>query len=151
MTDPRTLAIVREYDDLIVAIRARMDELEMTFDILDHRSGVQAGYSAKILGPTPSKCFGPVSLGCILGALGMKMVLLEDAAAAKNRRSKLEKRRVAKNMRPQPMQNGIFLRFMTPLRARELNAIRWAKVPPHERRRIARKAAQARWRRARVI
>ena len=26
--DPRTLAIVREYDDLIAAVRARMDELE---------------------------------------------------------------------------------------------------------------------------
>jgi hypothetical protein len=36
-----------------------VDELQMTFDILDYRSGVRVGYSSKILGPTPVKHFGP--------------------------------------------------------------------------------------------
>ncbi len=140
MSDPRTLAIVREYSDLIAAIRARMDELELTFDILDHRSGVQVGYSAKILGPTPTKSFGPVSLGCILGALRMKLIAIEDEDAAQSRHQKLERRRMPAN-RP----NVRIPWLLTPLRARELNRIRWRTVSARERRRIAVALNKARW------
>ena len=141
MTEPRTLAVVREYDELIAAVRARMEELEMTFDILDHRSGVQVGYSAKVLGPTPSKRFGPVSLGCILGALRMKMVLVDDPAAVQNHRRKHEKRRMAAIVRPMVRIPWL----LTSDRARELNEIRWRKVPAEERRRIAIEMNRVRW------
>ena len=141
MTEPRALAIVREYDDLIAAVRARMAELEMTFDILDHRSGVQVGYSAKILGPTPTKRFGPVSLGCVLGALRMKMILVEDPNAMRNYRLRMEKRRMAKPMLPAVACPNC----LTPERSRKLNDARMQKVSPERRKRSASIAARARW------
>ena len=112
----------------------------MTFDILDYRSGVRVGYSSKILGPTPTKSFGPVSLGCILGALRMKLVAIEDEDAGQNRRLKLERRRMPAN-RP----NLRIPWLLTPLRARELNRIRWHKVSARDRRRIALALNKARW------
>jgi hypothetical protein len=73
----RTTAVV-QYSQLLDVIRRRRAELNISFETLDALSGVCSGYSAKILGPTPSKCFGPVSLGCILGALGLKLVVSVD-------------------------------------------------------------------------
>lgn len=142
MVEPRTLAIVREYDDLLAAVRARMDELELTFDLLDHRSGVQVGYSSKIISPRPSKTFGPVSWGAIMGALRLKLILVDDPDAAGNRLKKLEKRRVAKNM---PAMVSIPW-FFTPGDGRRLADLRLSKIPANRRSGYARKAARARWR-----
>ena len=61
---------VTNYTGLLDAVRARMAQLELTYEILDHLSGVQVGYSSKILGPRPVKAFGPVSLGAIHGRFG---------------------------------------------------------------------------------
>ena len=43
--------------------------------------GLQEGYSAKLLGPHPQgtmRVLGPFSLGVVLGALGCKLVLIEE-------------------------------------------------------------------------
>jgi hypothetical protein len=90
------IATIRSYDDLIVVARARMDDaLEITFETLDHLSGVQSGYSAKLLGPGPDHCktLGPVSFCAIMGALGMKLLAVEDAAAMARVRQRLVKRK----------------------------------------------------------
>jgi hypothetical protein len=86
---------VTDYAGLLEVIRRRMRELNITFETLDVVSGVQLGYSSKILGPTPSKCFGPVSLGCVLGALGMKLVAVEDPEQLAKVRDRLTPRSLA--------------------------------------------------------
>jgi hypothetical protein len=69
---------VTHYTALLDAICRRKSELNLSYEQLDHCSGVQPGYSAKLLGPTPSKRFGEISLGAILGALAIKIVVTVD-------------------------------------------------------------------------
>jgi hypothetical protein len=88
------IAIVRGYDDLLSAARARMAQLDITFATLDAVSGVASGYSAKLLGPEPCKRFGEMSLGAIMGALGLKLAVLDDPEALAQVRDRLVERRL---------------------------------------------------------
>jgi hypothetical protein len=77
----------RSYSELLNCIRRRKDELNVSFEILDAVSGLQSGYSAKLLSPRPVKRLGEVSLAALLGALGLRLVIEpDDAALAKVRR-----------------------------------------------------------------
>ena len=88
-----SLGIVRGYDDLLDVARARMTELSITFETLDSLSGVCSGYSAKLLGPNPSKRLGAMSFAAIMGALGIQLLAVEDAAALDRIRSRLVPRK----------------------------------------------------------
>lgn len=88
------LGIVREYADLLAVARAQMARLSITFETLDVVSGVQSGYSAKLLGPRPSRRFGRMSLPAIMGALGIALVAIEDADALARVRKRLVKRKM---------------------------------------------------------
>lgn len=81
MTTERRIAVVTNYDDLIAALRARADELKVTREGLDAVTGLQNGYSAKLLAPVPIKSLGRVSLGPMLQAMGLAIVLVEDLEA----------------------------------------------------------------------
>jgi hypothetical protein len=72
---------IRSYDDLIEVARRRMMELLITYETLDAVSGVQSGYGAKLLCPGRIKTFGPMSFCAIMGALGIKLVAVEDPEA----------------------------------------------------------------------
>jgi hypothetical protein len=90
----RVLAEFADYDGLWSSVRVRADELELTRAELDYQSGLQEGYSAKVLGPSKIKKFGTLSLGGILGALGCRLVLIEDAAATAEIMKRCKKRRM---------------------------------------------------------
>ena len=91
MTAP--LGIVRTYDDLLAVARARMAQFSITFETLDAVSGVAAGYSAKLLGPNPGKRFGVMSFCAIMGALGIKLLAVDDPEALARVRPRLVPRR----------------------------------------------------------
>jgi hypothetical protein len=55
------------------------------------------------LGPNPSNHFGPMSFCAVMGALGMKLVAVEDAEALAGVNSRLVKRLVAPRQ-PRPAQ-----------------------------------------------
>ena len=93
MDAPQAIATIHSYDDLIAVARARMDALEITFATLDSISGVQEGYSAKLLGPGHCKTLGPVSFCSIMAALGMKLLAVEDPEAMARVRQRLVKRK----------------------------------------------------------
>lgn len=100
MTAP--LGIVRTYDDLLAVARARMAQFSITFETLDAVSGVQPGYSAKLLGPKPTKRFGAMSYPAIMGALGIQLVAVDDAnvlALLQHRLVKRQRPRVARHWR----------------------------------------------------
>jgi hypothetical protein len=69
---------VTDYGDLVAAVRARLAEVGISGATLDELAGVPARYSQKIIGPRPSKTFGPASLGSIPGALGLRLVIEPD-------------------------------------------------------------------------
>jgi hypothetical protein len=74
-------AIVRSYQDLHVALRERADELELSREMLDKRTGLADGACGQILAPTPMKRLGAVSMGPMLGALGLALAVVEDPEA----------------------------------------------------------------------
>jgi hypothetical protein len=86
---------ISDYDGLVAVIRVRMAELSVTYETVDFVSGLPKGYAQKILGKTPVKHFGPISLGCILGALGLRLSVMPDPAAL----AKVERRLRARQLR----------------------------------------------------
>jgi hypothetical protein len=98
--EQRVLATdIHSYGELLDVLRDRMRELDVTFETIDHVSGLQARYTQKLLGGVPSKRFGDLSLGCILQSLGVKLVAIEDAEALARVRDRL----VPREMKPRSM------------------------------------------------
>jgi hypothetical protein len=60
MTAPRVIADVHRYDDLYFALRARVRELQLPLESLDALTGLQSGYSAKVLSPNLGRPNGRV-------------------------------------------------------------------------------------------
>lgn len=77
----RPLAVVRDYDGLHAALRARADELSVSRGTIDGISSLADGYAAKLLGPSQVKCLGPISTGPILEALGVLLIVAENPEA----------------------------------------------------------------------
>jgi len=88
----QALAEVGAYDDLVAALRARAEALNVSRETLDEVAGLPSRYSSKLLSPNPIRSLGRVSLGAMLGALGVKLVLMEDGEAMEKIRSRLVKR-----------------------------------------------------------
>lgn len=90
-------AEANDYDALRKAICARVEQLNVSRQCLDGVTGLPSGYCGKLLAPGQSdgrrrrrkragrsmdvKRFGMVSLGLVLQATGLKMVLVDDRDA----------------------------------------------------------------------
>jgi hypothetical protein len=83
----RPIAIAREYGELINALRDRAEELNVSRETLDAVSGLQSGYTAKLL--VGLKGLGRVSLGPLLGSMGVVLVVMEDPIALAKVRDRL--------------------------------------------------------------
>lgn len=153
MTDqPRCLAVVEDYDGLHTAIRAWVDEQQVTREAIDAVSGLQSGYSGKLLAPVPSKTFGRISLGLMLGALGLDlwvMVNTQKLAAVQGRLSK-RKRVVVPGSKPLSTEAS---NNLSPEYFRKMGALggqyRSAMMTKIRRRQIASSGGSARWRKGR--
>jgi len=153
------LAEVREYSELIEAMRARAVELQFSNDTIDELSGVQRGYTGKCLGPAQVKRLGPVSFGAILGALGLKLRVEVDEPAtqkalARGLQSTKSRRVLASaSAPPEIMQRGPLGRevvrraLQTHLKqfVHDGARARADKLTPRRRSQISRKAARTRW------
>jgi hypothetical protein len=155
--DRSILAEVSDYDGLIAALRARADELKITRLGLDAVSGLESGYSAKLLSSVPVRQLGRVSLGPILGAMGLALVVVEDLTALRKIERQLEKRlRPLRNAGSEVLaqvrkkQRAFSLFRESKEAARLVRAKQIATQSPLKRSRIARKAARVRWRRQKV-
>ena len=73
------------YKGLVETCRARADELAISRLELDRIAGLPAGYSGKLLGKDGAgkkhKRMWPIGLEAMLGALGLKILVIEDEAA----------------------------------------------------------------------
>ena len=55
-------------------------------------SGIPDGYASKLLNDPPIKRMGSISMGPVLGALGLALVVVEDEEAMRRVRGRLVKR-----------------------------------------------------------
>ena len=74
----RALAVIADYDDLWRGIRGRVDSMGITREELNYQAKMQDGYAGKLLGAKQVKKFGIASLGKTLGAIGCRLLLVED-------------------------------------------------------------------------
>lgn len=149
MTSPRQIAIVASYDDLQEAMRRRADELELTRCTIDRLARLQPGYASKLLAPRPMKRLSDETLGFMLPALAMKLVLIEDEEA-------LQQVMARSTPRLLPSVLGTTLHWKMSrreLKRRQRNGgkKRMAKMTPKQRSAHGRKMARARWRKPRIV
>lgn len=134
------LAECKSYDELQIALRERWQELRITNEAVDELSGVQSGYSSKVLGPNPTKQLGPVSWA-LLPVLGVKLIVVDDAEA----RSAMQGRYVPKTeARSTPRVAKVVKQFLSSAGAAGARALN-ERLTPAQRRKSARRAARARW------
>ncbi|CCE06452.1 hypothetical protein BRAS3843_1730021 [Bradyrhizobium sp. STM 3843] len=98
------LAEVKSYEDLIVALRQRQGELDISYETIDAVAGWAERYAAKVMTqtePRSNSCgdgtrdargavrrLGMQSLGLLLRALSCKLILVEDPEALARNRSR---------------------------------------------------------------
>ena len=143
---PRPIAVVRSYDDLRIALRAWCTSIGMTRVELDEQAGLADGHSGKLLAPRAVKKFGNVSLGRVLAATGLVLVLAMDVDAqpigdAHDDACDAKGDDQAHHWRS--VKGRAWARRMAARRALKLSA--------EQRSAIARKAAETRWQRQRSI
>lgn len=83
---------IYSYDDLVLALRQRADELEISRATIDELAGVPDRYSNKVLSIKKVRRIGMETLAAFLGALSVKLVMVEDPIALARNRSRMVKR-----------------------------------------------------------
>lgn len=148
MTTDRIIATVRDYDQLVAALRARVAEFGVSAEVIDDTAGLPVRYTSKLLAPIPIKGIGRVSLGPMLGALGLKLIVVEDTEALARVQARLKRKA------DQYAHTGMHTRSRHQWRGdsqwgKVLAARRILMLTPRQRTKIAKRAAAARWRKAR--
>jgi hypothetical protein len=136
------------YAALVDSMRARAQELRVAVSSENFAQvcGLPSYYPVKLLSVRPVRRIGALSLGPMLGALGMKLIAVEDPEAVARFTSRLPARqescvhtgtmewRISRRAFRQMQAKGRKSRWenMTPKQrsawARKLNKIRWAKA-----------------------
>lgn len=159
-------APIRSMPELIAALRARRDELQITHETIDSIAGWPAGYAGKLLAPEPIKNLGWMSLGLALDTLGIALMVVPDEEQIKRVEKRWTKRE-RPNRAPASISASIdcevpivlavtsrfkrlidnpeFLRRFTSLGGKA----RAKSLSPRQRVVIAKRAARIRWRRQR--
>lgn len=154
MKELRHLGEVRTYNDLHLILRARSDELGITRLTLDEAAGLTPGHASKILAPQPIKRLGDATFPLMLGALGLKLIVVEDEQALARIAPKLVKRERPIAMLAVGVGHGKHqiqsLRFLKKIAASGGHG-RAAKLSARKRKQIAKNAARARWKGIRPV
>lgn len=142
--EPRVLADVNSYEQLLAALRLRVDELQIAGAAFDSFAGLPIGYLSKLTGPKPVRRLGMTSFGPTLAGLGLRVWLVEDPEGTA--RLKRLKPRNPSYVRTMPAAASIFFTARMLKRIRRLGGqARMAKLTREQRRELAQKGAAARW------
>lgn len=127
---------IRSMAELLNAMRARRDYLDISHETIDAISGVPSGYTSKLFAPIPTRGIGYKSLGDVLGALGMALVPVEDPEAMRLVRHRWAKRGPSGPRSPvAPWSAGISASMIEELNATSIFKVRY--VDPAHMKRIA--------------
>jgi hypothetical protein len=131
---------------MLAALRLRVNELRINGERFDEYSGLPRGYLSKLIGARPVRRLGMTSFGPVLAGLGLRLLVIEDPEGTE--RLKRLKPRNPSFVRTVPAAAGIlFTARMLKRICRLGGEVRMAKLTAEQRRALARKAANARWRR----
>jgi hypothetical protein len=143
------LGEVASYSDLHRLLRGRANELGLSRESLDAVSGLQPGYSAKLLSPRPQKRLGVTSLPLLLEALAVRLILVADDEKAAD----LHKRITLHPRKASAVRNAVvhiqqFTRRRFQKMGRKGGALSRAYMPRKKATALAKRAARVRWKRA---
>lgn len=93
MSDAPPLAVIATYQDLIMAcqIRAAQRHIALSGEA-NQVAGFPDQYIAKLIGAKPVRRIGMMSLGPLLGVLGVKLTMIEDVDAIKRYGDRIKRR-----------------------------------------------------------
>lgn len=143
------LAEFSDYEGLRKALNVARDHRKMPLRVMNDLIDCPEGYFEKIMGPKPIRRMGLQSLGWAFAALGVKCIIVEDPAAwAKiERHSRFKTRDEAhfiSSMHAEGKHHVVTWRFLKKI-SRAGGKARAMKLTQHQRKKIARMAAKARW------
>ncbi len=157
--EPRVLATVTDYPSLLAAFRARATErqIAVSSEQVHHVAGLSDRRISQMLslrtlqrGKSKGRV-GMISLGPLLGVLGVKLLMVEDADALRQFGSRLGKRN--ENL----MRNSVSTWHMFRSRrdfqemGRKGRKSKLAKMTEAEKSELGRRLAKARWSKPRVV
>jgi hypothetical protein len=144
------LAEIFSYDDLVAALRARATDRQIALSAEENAivAGLPCRYLQKLIGSSPVRRLGMASLGPVLGVLGAKLVLVDDAEAERRYGRRL------KRHNPNLIRSGTEAQ-LAERHARRMGRkggrARWAGTTAEERSEIARQLNRLRWSKPRVV
>ena len=142
--------VATDMEALTDAIRERVEDLNVSRTEIDEAGQLLPGYAAKLLCDPPMRGLGQKTLGPVLKATGLALIVVIDDERFAPLKDTLTKRK--RTVRP----NGSIKRphwLITKEISQKMQVLRNQKLSPDKRRAIARKAIRTRWskRRRRAI
>ena len=145
---PRVIADVCSYEEMIAALRQRVNELQIHGERFDAFAGLPEGYLSKLIGPNPVRRIGAVSFQPLLAGLGLRLLVIEDPAATQRLKDRLVPRDNSYS------RATCTLRIVTDKQWRQLQKLggkaRWNGISKVQRREIMREVRAARERKRRA-
>lgn len=83
---------IRDYDQLINALKARADEIGLSYNLIDELTGLPNGYTGKLFGPSRVKMVGMDSLWLIVEVLAIEVTFAPSLALAQKMAARWERR-----------------------------------------------------------
>jgi len=138
----------RSYQDLQAVLRAVAELRRLSREQIDELAGLPRGYASKVLAELPSRSLGPDTLGPMVGALGVQLLVVDDPDALARYTERADKR-VEFRAQNAVMHSGTVHVKLSRRKLRKMQRkggknsrkrMSWK-----TRRGLARKAARARW------
>lgn len=144
--------LIRSMDELVDRMRDRKEQLDLPNDIIDDIAGLPTRYTAKVFAKMKSP--GYISLGPMLGTLGLALKIVEEPAVIDKLKHRFQPRK-RKCQRPLSISLSIVTHGQQPTDiaiktkmaelGRKGGKRRLHTMSARTRRRIAKMAAAARW------
>ncbi|MFZ2082541.1 MAG: hypothetical protein WAV38_38970 [Xanthobacteraceae bacterium] len=140
---PVAVGRIEHSEQLLAAIRRRVEELQLTHEIIDASIGWSPGYASKCLSNPPSKRLGHFGLFALLEILALDILLVENS-------ERLERLKNSRHLRRRPLVlRSPRIVVLTPdmLRANGAKGARARnlKLSAKRRKALALRAIRARW------
>jgi hypothetical protein len=145
--DARVIGQFTDYDEMLAAVRARVNELSINGERFDEYAGLPKGYLSKLIGANPTRRIAMTSMGPLFCALGISCVMIEDPVAT----ARLKRRLVPKQASyVRPTQTYVIVTDRKWARIQKLGhqarrAV-WNKFTPQQRSNMMRALVLKRWR-----
>ena len=140
---PKVIADVVSYDEMLAALRSRVAELQVNGERFDEYAGLPRGYLSKLIGAKPIRRIGATSFAPVLAGLGLRLLIVEDQEATARLKNNLRPRNQA-YVRSGAVHVTLTDRFLRKIGAKG-GANSRKNLSKRLVKRLARKAAAARW------